>query len=36
MSNTIGKMIIIFESRDTAGEAISSLMKTYILFQIIA
>jgi len=30
MSNRIGKMIIIAESRDTVGEAISSLLKTYI------
>jgi len=29
LSNTIGKMIIIAESRETAGEEISSLLKTY-------
>ena len=35
MSNTIEKMVIIAESRDTAAEAISCLLKTYILFQLI-
>jgi hypothetical protein len=36
MSNVIGKIIIIAESRDAAGEAIWSLMTTYILFKLTA
>jgi len=36
MSNNTGKLIIIAEPRDTAGEAISSLLNSYILFQLIA
>jgi len=31
MSNTISKMIIIAESRETAGEEVSSLLKTYFI-----
>jgi hypothetical protein len=36
MSNVIGKIIIIAESRDAAREEIWSSMTTYILFKLIA